>query len=117
MEQSFDIFHFFLFVIPGFVTVWSFRYFTDSKKNADFEYFVLSVVWGLLILLAYELISTTDQVNKLISNLYAAAVAQSFAGLFIGWFGSFLSRSDWVQKIVEWLKTRRFNIFDIRRRK
>ena len=103
MEQSFDIFHFFIFVIPGFITVWSFRYFTNSKKSADFEYFALSVFWGLLNILLYELISSQEQTDKLIQNPYVAATVLSIGGLIIGWIGGVLSRTRWIQKIINWL--------------
>jgi len=108
MEQSFDIFHFFIFVIPGFITVWSFRYFTNSKKSADFEYFALSVFWGLLNILLYELISSQEQTDKLIQNPYVAATVLSIGGLIIGWIGGVLSRTSWIQKIINWLKNYHF---------
>jgi H+/Cl- antiporter ClcA len=109
LEQPFDIFHFFLFVIPGFITVWSFRYFTDSKKSRDFEYLVLSIFWGLLMILLYELLSvvTKTQVTKLFQNPYAAAIVLSLLGLLVGWIGSCLSRTRWLQKITHWLKNPR----------
>jgi len=83
-----DIFHLFLFVIPGFITVWSFRYFTNSKKNKDFEYFALSVFWGLIMLLIYELVGTKKQIEALIGNPYSAALVLSILGLTIGLMGS-----------------------------
>ncbi len=38
-----------LFVIPGFVLVWSYRHFTKAKQIGDFEYAAWSLVWGTLI--------------------------------------------------------------------
>jgi hypothetical protein len=108
LEISFDLVHILIFVIPGFIIVWSFRYFTDSKKSADFEYFALSTFWGLLNLLFYELISRAENVKSLLQNPYAATFVLSIFGLIIGWFGGVLSRTDWFQKIINWLKNYHF---------
>lgn len=43
-------YNFLVFIIPGFLTVWVFRYFTKSNKRGDFELLGLSFVWGLIIL-------------------------------------------------------------------
>lgn len=108
LEQPLDIAHIFIFVIPGFITVWSFRYFTNSKKSSDFEYLALSIFWGLMILLLYELISTNERTKNLLENPYAAASVLSILGLIIGWFGSVLSRVDWIKKMINWLKNFHF---------
>jgi L-lactate permease len=101
---STDIINLFMFVIPGFITVWSFRYFTDSKKNADFEYFALSVFWGLMILFFNELIAAQDKISELLKNPFATAGAFSIFGLIFGWIGSALSRARWFQFVMSRLK-------------
>ncbi len=47
---SIDLLNTFLVVVPGAMTVWSFRYFSNSNKTGDFEYLMLSVFWGAFIL-------------------------------------------------------------------
>lgn len=40
-----------LFVIPGFIAVWTFRHFTGSKdKLGEFEYVMWSSIWGFILL-------------------------------------------------------------------
>ena len=103
-SASVDIAHLFIFVVPGFVTVWSFRYFTDSKKHADFEYFALSVFWGLLILSLYESITANELVKTLLANQYAAAIVLSGLGLICGWMGGILSKTKLFHKVITWFK-------------
>jgi hypothetical protein len=44
---------FFYIILSGFITVWTFRYLTKSKKSSDsFEYLCLSAFWGVAILLS-----------------------------------------------------------------
>jgi hypothetical protein len=102
-EGAFDVSNFFIFVIPGFITVWSFRFFRDSKKIGEFEYFVASVFWGLITLLFFEYLPTQDE-KKLLQNPYAAAAILSFFGLLLGWIGSVVAKIKFFQKIVVWLK-------------
>lgn len=104
IEQQFDLFHFFLFVIPGFITVWSFRYFTDSKKIGDFEYFALSTFVGILMLLLYGSVAKKESVAIVIQNPYVGAIVLSVLGLFMGWIGSRFSRAKFFRKIIHWLK-------------
>jgi hypothetical protein len=103
-SASVDILHLFVFVIPGFITVWSFRYFTDSKKSADFEYFALSIVWGLLILVLNEAISSQEAFNLLINNQYAAALGSGLIGLFVGFIGSWIVKRTLFKLLINWLK-------------
>jgi hypothetical protein len=46
-----DSYYFLLFVIPGFITVWTYRTIFKVQKKGDFEYLGLSVFWGLVIFL------------------------------------------------------------------
>lgn len=79
-----DITHFLLFAIPGLITVWAFRYFTDSKKTGDFEYLGLSFFWGLVLAGFYaQIIPSPD--TSLLANPYAASFGLSVVG-FIGAF-------------------------------
>ena len=108
IEQPLDLFHFFIFVIPGFITVWSFRHFIESKEKADFEYFALSVFWGLVMLLLYGLLSKQENFIKLLKNPYFGAVALSILGALMGWIGSILIKMKCFQKLDYWFKNFRF---------
>jgi hypothetical protein len=108
MEISIDNLNFLLFVIPGFITVWSFRYFTRSKKTGDFEFLGLSFFWGLSTLLLtifyYKLFLSQEKFLKMLENPYAAAFILSLFGFIFGWVGGVLSRIKWFHKIINWLK-------------
>jgi membrane protease YdiL (CAAX protease family) len=96
-----DIFHMFLFVIPGFVTVWSFRFFRkNEKKCGDFEYFALSVFWGLVMLLLYNLVANSEQLEKLVGNIYAAALVLSFVGFIAGCLAAITMEEGGVRDII-----------------
>lgn len=94
-------FQFLIFVIPGFVTVWTFRYFTKSEKKGDFEFLGLSFFWGLIILLFYELVSPKESINKLLENHYAAAFVFSLVGPIFGWLGSRMSKAEWFRGLIK----------------
>jgi hypothetical protein len=76
-ESSIDLLHLLLFVIPGFVFVWSYRWLTKSKYPSDFEYFGKSVFFGLAIMLAVQLISGLEKFSTILKNPYAAALTLS----------------------------------------
>ncbi len=40
-----------LFVIPGFVLIWTYRHFTKAKKIGEFEYAAWSFFWGAALFL------------------------------------------------------------------
>lgn len=47
-----------LFVIPGFCLVWSYRHFAKSDhKIGDFEYAAWGLLWGVFLIILFELIS------------------------------------------------------------
>jgi predicted membrane protein len=99
-------FNFLIFLIPGFVTVWSFRYFSNINRKGDFEFLGLSFIWGMIILSVFGLIVQEEyRVAKLLSNPYAAAITLSLLGLILGWFGSKITRLKAFIKIVSFLKS------------
>jgi uncharacterized protein YacL len=104
---SMDQISFLLFLIPGFVTVWSFRYFTDSKKTGDFEYLILSFVVGFITATAGVGWSKVDpNFEKVLENQYAASMALSVIGLIIGLLCAQISKYRWFEKIVTVLKSK-----------
>ena len=74
-----DQFLFFLFIIPGAITVWSFRFFRKSKKTGDFEYLALSVFWGV-VMLSILMFLVPVETKRLIENPYASVLVFSFFG-------------------------------------
>lgn len=107
-EESFDVFHFFVFIIPGFVTVWTYRYFSNAGKIGEFEYFASSCFWGLLILGIYEWIAPKEVTEQLLSNPYAAGGALSLLGFFFGVFSPWVFGSSKFVKLMNWIKTHIF---------
>lgn len=86
-ESAIDLTHFFLFIVPGAMTVWSYRHFTKSTKSGDFEYLALSAFWGTAILIIEGAISSTESLTKLLGNPYIATLALSIVGFSFGWIG------------------------------
>jgi hypothetical protein len=73
--------HFLFFVIPGFISVWSYRYSTYSDKKGDFELLGLSFFWGIVIAGLTAFLSTDkEKVMEVMKNPYAAALAFSTLG-------------------------------------
>ncbi len=105
MDQiNLDVYHFLIFIIPGFIVVWTFRYFTGSKKDGDFEFLGLSFFWGLVVLMLFILINELSAdakkaALKLLENPYAAAFVLSVFAVAIGWVGSEIVNSKWFKKI------------------
>lgn len=91
-EPIIDIIHFLIFIVPGAIAVWSFRHFTKSNKQGDFEYLTLSAFWGVIILAIQSLIVSTSELNKLLSNPYAATMVLSLFGFFGGWLASKIAK-------------------------
>jgi peptidoglycan/LPS O-acetylase OafA/YrhL len=100
-------YNFLIFIIPGFLTVWSFRYFTESKKKGDFEFLGLSFIWGLIMLIIFQLINKKNYpVERLLSNPYAAAVVLSLFGFISGWLGNQIIQWKWFRKLINFLKSK-----------
>lgn len=102
--------NFLIFIIPGFLTVWAFRYFTKSKKQGDFELLGLSFVWGLILLVSTELLMKflyrngyDDKIHLLLVNPYVTAISLSFLGLIMGWFGSHISQDNSFKKLIKYI--------------
>jgi hypothetical protein len=100
---------FFFFVIPGFIMVWTFRYLSKSKKTGDFELLGLSVFWGLMSLIFFELYVHVDcafgvwwgcssgdpqkAIQQILSNPFGFAAVFSVPGVMFGWMGHRLASS------------------------
>jgi hypothetical protein len=132
MDQlSVGNFNFLLFVVPGFIIVWTFRYFTHSKKTGDFELLGLSFVWGLISLLIYEALvdincwlqiswacksgNADQEIQAVLKNPYAAALAFVLVGLVFGWFGSVIVSWKWFQKMIQIFTPKKFREIETKR--
>ncbi len=95
-EPTIDLISFFIFIVPGAITVWTYRNFTKSKKAGDFEYIALSAFWGVIIVAIQQLIAPRGKFTEIINNQYAAAFAFSLFGFIFGWLGSQITKR-WVK--------------------
>jgi len=97
--------NFLIFILPGFITVWTFRYFTNSKKSGDLEFLILSFIWGFLILLFNEWTSAKVELDKLLQNPYAVALTFGISGFVFGLFGAQVVQWKWFRNMTNWLKS------------
>ena len=110
MDFLFDINNFLIFIIPGFITVWTFRYFTKSEKKGDFEFLLSSFFWGLMLLFitefGYSILYPTDYItkfNKLIENPYAAALVLPITSVVFGIVAARVSRTNYFKAFIKFL--------------
>jgi len=103
-----DIYNFFIFAIPGFIMVRSFYYFTESKNDNQFEYFVLSIFWGLILFVLCDIFQNDQIFARLIKNPYATAITLSFFGTILGWIGSIVFKTSFFVRADRWLKNIHF---------
>jgi len=102
---------FWILIVPGFLTVWVFRYFHKSNKIGEFEYAGLSIVWGLLLfaligLLEYlGILRGLDKVH--LDNqgeIFGLAIILSFLGIIFGWAGSFIADTKTFKSTIDYIK-------------
>lgn len=75
----------FIFIIPGFIIVWTYRNYMGIKREGEFEYLALSLFWGLLLLVFASLINNwiDGKLSVVFQNYYVFALIFSFIGFFI----------------------------------
>jgi len=78
-----DILTLFIFIIPGFIIVKTYYHFIKYKNNNQFEYFMLSLFWSLILSVFYGFIKITDDQELLFNNIYVAAVVLSLLGSIV----------------------------------
>lgn len=91
---------YFYIILSGFITVWTFRFLTHSKKPTnDFEYLGLSAFWGLVITYLAQLYlkwywhSDAEKMKDVFANPLATGLV--FSIIFspvLGMLGSLLVR-------------------------
>lgn len=85
--------HFLMFVLPGFIVVWSFRRLTKSKRDSGFEYFMLSFVWGFILFLFIVFLENKGFLDKsLLNNPYTIMGFSMLFAPILGWIGSEISK-------------------------
>lgn len=90
---------FFYVVLSGFMAVWTFRYFTNRKeKYSEFEWFGLSVFWGLAILGVFGMAPEASK-TEILENPLTTGFLLSFFGIFFGYSLSRFSRLGWLSAI------------------
>ena len=108
-----DQFTFWIFLITGFMLVWSFRYFTDSKKQGDFEFLGLGIFCGFINLMifsflmkfSYAKFPTND--NPLV-EMYAAGLILSIVSISLGLLAAQISKWKWFRSLMNRLKSNWF---------
>ena len=100
-----DQFAFWAFLIPGFVLVWSFRYFTDSKKTGDFEFLGLGIICGFINLIVYQWL-TKHGLAPIPDGapIYVACFSLVPLAFGIGLFCAQISKWRWFQRVMKKLK-------------
>jgi hypothetical protein len=113
------------FVLPGFMIVWSFRYFTHSKKTGDFELLGLSFVLGILSLIGFEMYvhficwtgwhwvcpsgNALTEIQAVLANPYGFAGIFTLSGIPLGWIGAWVSSQRCIQSKLSKLRWNRKN--------
>jgi RsiW-degrading membrane proteinase PrsW (M82 family) len=99
----------YIFILPGFITVWSFRYFANSNKKGDFEFLILAFIWGFLNLIISGLLIKIGFLKDFtLDNLITDVIIFSFLGFFFGLFGAQISKWNWFRNIIDFLKSNWF---------
>ena len=99
-----DTIWFFEVFLSGFMTVWTFRYFSNIKeKYAEFEWLALSAFWGLFMLALIGLLPDKEQIKNLLMNPFAAGLILSVFGLIVGYAGSRIRRIKWFKWVINFL--------------
>ena len=81
MDIPIDITTLLIFVMPGFFLV---RAISD-KKRGDFEYLMLSMFWGIILMAIYYKIYPQDKMLVYLNNPYAGAIIFSISAWAFGW--------------------------------
>jgi hypothetical protein len=108
-----DQFSFWILIVPGFLWTWSFRYFTDSEKPANFEFLGISFFLGVINLLLYgSLKKWTGGEDFPLTNtqeLVVAGFGLSIIALLFGLLFAQISKWGFVRKIINSLKSNWFS--------
>lgn len=107
IDQAIDMTTFLLFIIPGFITVWSYRYATYSEKTGEFELIGLSFFWGVTILLLVAALAPSGALNAALDDrwrLSGVAFAFSLVGGSIAFFAALFKKKNRLQSAWKYVK-------------
>lgn len=79
---SIDLVTLLLFTMPGFFFVRAF----SQKEKSDFEYLMLSMFWGILLIIFFYKILPAEKFGPLLANPHAGAVVFSVVAMALGLF-------------------------------
>lgn len=98
-----------LFIIPGFVVIWSYRFFAKPKPIGEFEYAGLSFLWGIFLVASTGFIlQHLAKQPGFNDSPYNYTFWLSIFGIFLGWIGSFVARWKRLKKFVDYLRPENF---------
>lgn len=108
---------FFLIILGGVITVWSFRRASGrSQEIKEIEYFAFACLWGTFLVTAYaEIMKRTDaeQLSNLLNNPLASGLVFSFLGILVGLTSGVLERrlkiSNFLIKVCKYLENKIFS--------
>ena len=78
-NASIDLFTLLVFIMPGFFFL---KFFSD-KERSGFEYTMLSLFWGIILVVFYYYILPIDTFMTIIKNEYAIAVVFSIFSIIL----------------------------------
>ena len=106
-----DQFAFWVFLVPGFVLIWSFRYFTNSDKKGDFEFFGLSIAGGFFIFLLYGILVKLGafKIPEGETYIYFLAIPLFVISFMTGLICAQISKYNWFKSIIKFLRSKWFN--------
>ena len=79
-----DLLHLLIFTVPGFFAVWSYHKAKGKKIESDFEYAILSLFWGLVIIAILGWIMPREKFLLFFGNIYASALFLSLVYIILG---------------------------------
>lgn len=98
-------FNFLIFLLPGFITVWSFRYLTRSTKKGEFELIGLSFLWGMILTALLGFLSLIPFVppfpDTTFQTFYSVGLALSGFGFLLGIVGAYIVHRKWFSALKE----------------
>lgn len=86
--SSLDLFHLFLFLMPGFFVVHFYTKAKGTKIESDFEYFMFSMFWGLILFAFFQACfkdADKEKFISIISQPYSAAIVFSILGIYFSY--------------------------------
>jgi hypothetical protein len=111
-EIPLEFFQLFWFTVPGFMLVWSYTSLSGRPKPSGFEYFALSIFWGLVLFVGVQFALGVQKFQQTLTNPLAMSLVLSVTGALVGgavsignWTGDALY--DNTPRILKWIRARK----------